>query len=483
MMKKANLRLMTVAILAVLTFSTSAFAGSLVAWGDNDVDQCNVPVGDNFVAVAAGGWHNLALRSDGSLVAWGDDYEGLNNVPPGNDFIAIACGSYHNLALKSDGSIVTWGDDNEGLNNVPPGNDFIAIACGSFHSLALKSDGSVLAWGDNLDNQCDVPGGNDFVAIAGGMYHSLGLKTDGTVLPWGYNYSGEVDVPDGNHFVAIGGGQTLSTALRSDGTLAAWGWNALGQCDIPEGNDFTAFATCFNHTLALESDGTIVAWGDNYWGQCNVPSGDNFGGIAAGDYHSVALTADPELTELEIVGPNTVVENSQTQYQAFAHYSDGAIENVTALAEWSVEPNDIASITGGLLTVDRIDSSGYVTVTAKHDDGETDIAILVKSFADAASEALVKVAEDISNFDPNTFKNSNMANALTNKIDEVLAMIDSGMYEDALDKLENDILKKTDGCANSGVPDKNDWIETCEQQEQIYPLVLETIEYVESLME
>ncbi|MHC4124955.1 MAG: GLUG motif-containing protein [Planctomycetota bacterium] len=85
--------------------------------------------------------------------------------------------------------------------------------------------------------------------------------------------------------------------------------------------------------------------------------------------------------------------------------------------------------------------------------------------------------------DPNSLKNANMANALTNKIDEVLAMIDAGNYQAALKKLENDILRKTDGCANSGQPDKNDWIETCQQQAQIYPLIMETIEYVETLIE
>ncbi|MHC4074820.1 MAG: fibronectin type III domain-containing protein [Planctomycetota bacterium] len=85
--------------------------------------------------------------------------------------------------------------------------------------------------------------------------------------------------------------------------------------------------------------------------------------------------------------------------------------------------------------------------------------------------------------DPNSLKNANMANALSNKIDEVLAMIDAGNYQAALKKLENDILKKTDGCANSGKPDKNDWIKTCEQQGRIYPLIMETIEYVEGLIE
>jgi hypothetical protein len=85
--------------------------------------------------------------------------------------------------------------------------------------------------------------------------------------------------------------------------------------------------------------------------------------------------------------------------------------------------------------------------------------------------------------DPNTLKNANMKNALTDKIDEVLAMIDAGLYEGALEELEKDILSKTDGCANSGQPDKNDWIKTCEEQGQIYPLIAETIEYVRKLME
>ncbi len=104
--------------------------------------------------------------------------------------------------------------------------------------------------------------------------------------------------------------------------------------------------------------------------------------------------------------------------------------------------------------------------------------------------------------DPNSLKNSNMKNALINKIEAALAMIDEGQYQEAmskmesatsekanrsyegaLNKLENDILAKTNGCAETGEPDRNDWIITCEGQEQVYPLVIETIEYVRSLME
>ena len=77
--------------------------------------------------------------------------------------------------------------------------------------------------------------------------------------------------------------------------------------------------------------------------------------------------------------------------------------------------------------------------------------------------------------DPASLKNRNMAHALTNKLNAVLEMIDQGRYQDALDKLENDILKKTDGCATSGAPDKNDWIENCENQNLLYGPIMEAI--------
>jgi predicted phage tail protein len=84
---------------------------------------------------------------------------------------------------------------------------------------------------------------------------------------------------------------------------------------------------------------------------------------------------------------------------------------------------------------------------------------------------------------PEILKNKNMKNALLNKIDEVLGMINEGLYADALDKLEYDILAKMNGCADSGESDKTDWIITCDQQNVVYPLVVETIEYVKSLIE
>jgi hypothetical protein len=80
-------------------------------------------------------------------------------------------------------------------------------------------------------------------------------------------------------------------------------------------------------------------------------------------------------------------------------------------------------------------------------------------------------------------KNKNVKYLLLTRIIAVQQMVDEGLYEDALSILENDILQKTNGCAETGQPDKNDWIVTCEEQNKFYPIVVETIERVNSFIE
>ncbi len=78
-----------------------------------------------------------------------------------------------------------------------------------------------------------------------------------------------------------------------------------------------------------------------------------------------------ELLGLEVVGPDKVAENSQAQYKAIAHYEMADVD-VTDLADWSVEPNDIASIAAGLLTTEAIDLPLDLTIYAEYSkDGNT----------------------------------------------------------------------------------------------------------------
>ena len=79
-------------------------------------------------------------------------------------------------------------------------------------------------------------------------------------------------------------------------------------------------------------------------------------------------------------------------------------------------------------------------------------------------------------------KNANLAKTLGNKINAVLQDIENGLYRDALDKLENDILKKTDGCAAAGAPDRNDWIMRCAEQAPVYDAIRRAIEQLRPLV-
>lgn len=69
--------------------------GFVIAWGANTYGQTTVPSSLNdVVAIAGGGAHSLALRSDGTVTAWGNNNRGQTNVPAGlSNVVAIAGGT------------------------------------------------------------------------------------------------------------------------------------------------------------------------------------------------------------------------------------------------------------------------------------------------------------------------------------------------------------------------------------------------------
>lgn len=94
------------------------------------------------------------------------------------------------------------------------------------------------------------------------------------------------------------------------------------------------------------------------------------------------------------------------------------------------------------------------------------------------AEELIEDLQDlIDNLPAGAFRNGNgnLAGALVNKLNALLAQLGAALQEtdplirdallqDALDKVRNDILAKTDGCAAGGVPDANDWVTDCAVQ-------------------
>lgn len=88
----------------------------------------------------------------------------------------------------------------------------------------------------------------------------------------------------------------------------------------------------------------------------------------------------------------------------------------------------------------------------------------------------------IKNLASSDFKNTHQQNTLVNKLGAVLEKVEQGFYADAILKLQKDVLKKTDGCARKGEPDRNDWITNCGAQFEAYPLILEAIKGLQELI-
>jgi hypothetical protein len=54
------------------------------------------------------------------------------------------------------------------------------------------------------------------------------------------------------------------------------------------------------------------------------------------------------------------------QYKAIAYFDNNSTVDVTALAQWSVEPNNNCSIAAGLLTTEMVDLPTDITITAQY---------------------------------------------------------------------------------------------------------------------
>ncbi len=291
--------------IAGVTVSSNALLGiiSIAGAGDDSLGQTEVPAtAANAVALAAGGWHNLALLANERVVAWGDNYDGQCNVPANlSNVVAIAAGDYHSLALKLDRTVAAWGGNEFGQSSPPPGlSNVVALAAGAWHSLALRADGQVVAWGDNTWGQSQVPSGlGSVIGIAARGNHNLALKANGSVVAWGQNYGsdgtyvGQSVTPQNLLASAVSAGDYVSMAIKTDGTLSLWGDNALGELAAPANLlPVEALAGGGLHTVALEASGQAVAWGDDSSGQCELPAFTNVVAIAAGSAHTLVLVGN-----------------------------------------------------------------------------------------------------------------------------------------------------------------------------------------------
>jgi hypothetical protein len=79
------------------------------------------------------------------------------------------------------------------------------------------------------------------------------------------------------------------------------------------------------------------------------------------------------------------------------------------------------------------------------------------------------------------FRHSTFQNDLIKKLNAVIGSISAHQYANALQQLRDDILTKVDGCATTEVPGRDNWIVNCEDQNLVYPRLLNIIAEVRAL--
>jgi parallel beta-helix repeat protein len=199
-------------------------------------------------------------------------------------------------------------------------------------------------------------------------------------------------------------------------------------------------------------------------------------------FENVRPVADPgpnrsvivdDVVLLNGLGSSDANLDQLTYSWSFASKPEGSL---AVLSEpQSAEPSFTADLPGEYI-VSLVVSDGF------EDSEPSNATIMAITTQDAAAMTLIETVDTINTIPTEYLNNKNLANTLTNKINAVLAMIEEGQYAEALEKLEYDLLYKTNGCADIGEPDKNDWIRDCDEQAGVYELILETMELLERLI-
>ena len=346
---------------ALLSDGTPAAVGS-----NNNNGQCDVSDWSDIVAISAGGYYTVGLKSDGTVVKAGDGSYEMDGVSGWTDITAISAGGEHIVGLRADGTVIAVGQNKDGRCSVSDWADIVAVSAGGSHTVGLCADGTVVAAGSSDRGQCSVSGWADIIAISAGYTHTAGLRADGTVVDTAF----QDEVSDWTDIVAVSAGRDYTVGLKSDGTVVAAGKNSNGQCDVSGWTDIVAVSAGYTHTLGLRKDGTAVAMGYNEFGQCGV---SDWTDIKLPASKSSAAEAEPDYTE------QAAAAHRDTTISAGFRNTIGLKADGTAVAVGNNAYNvsgwsDLTAISSGWFHMVGLRSDGTVIAAGNSDRGQCDVS-------------------------------------------------------------------------------------------------------------
>lgn len=237
--------------------------------------------------ITIGDYHMLLLNADGSVTSWGRGDSGQlgrgqadrNNPAPakiatlGNDVVAVTAGGALSAAVKSDGTVWVWGNVSDGLIGsntsggqfryepvqVPGLSGIVSVlaATNGYSLYATDSNGQIWAWGydngyGNLGTGPNAPqhrgqpmpvaGASGIVQLAVTGTQMIGRRQDGTLIGWGSNSARDNPI------------QAVTSATDPLGVTAL---KPTGLSFI----DATATGNAAGMYLGIKN-GQAVAWGD-----------------------------------------------------------------------------------------------------------------------------------------------------------------------------------------------------------------------------
>jgi alpha-tubulin suppressor-like RCC1 family protein len=246
----------------------------------------------DFVKIAEGDRHVLALSSHGQVWAWGSGSNGAlglgNNTSQTSptqitdlgDIVDIAASDQTSFAVDSSGNLYSWGRGSSyrlGTNSTsdqsapieispPPGKKYVAVSSQDANGLALTDTGEVYSWGDCYYGSCgagnnttrriptQVSGLSNIVKISAGHANGGAVDRRGKLWTWGSNYYGQL---------GVGNSGTVNTPYGNT--------TSSSNGNVPQPwNDFTNVRDiCYGwaHAIVLKDDGSVWVWGNGSYGR------------------------------------------------------------------------------------------------------------------------------------------------------------------------------------------------------------------------